>query len=299
MQKPLPPPSLDLVFHPAHDSAYVHFENGEHHPFDPAPNGLPRLNAWWLADAALLTYWPPSAASAIFQRAGLESEFIEAGTTQCYLAWQPQWLVAAFRGTEPDQWGDVFDDLKFAQVPWRAGRVHGGFKGALDRIWPRLSARLQHLSAGRTIWFAGHSLGAALATLAADLFPDARGVCTLGSPRVGDETFAAAFDLKFGHRSLRYVHDSDVVTHAPPPLVFLDRFQHVGLRRFIDQAGAISGGEPVIPHFFADLIGDGLHVLEMIKGLNTGALTHPPKFLLDHMPRAYAVTIWNDFDRNG
>ena len=39
-------------------------------------------------------------------------------------------------------------------------------------------------------------IGAALATLAADHYCGTRGVCTLGSPRVGDSVFARQFDSK-------------------------------------------------------------------------------------------------------
>ena len=44
--------------------------------------------------------------------------------------------------------------------------------------------------------------------------PATAGVCTMGSPRVGDREFAAAFDVRFGARAARYVNDADIVTHA-------------------------------------------------------------------------------------
>jgi hypothetical protein len=85
------------------------------------------------------------------------------------------------------------------------------------------------------------------------------------------------------------------VTHAPLPI----GYEHVGLRRSIAPDGSISGGEPAIAHFFADLIGKPEKLLEVIEGLSKGMLKSALTFLLDHMPKAYAVWVWNDYDANG
>lgn len=50
----------------------------------------------------------------------------------------------------------------------------------------------------RTMYYVGHSLGGALATLAAmyfgSIYPDVRHVCiTFGAPRVGDKAFVSEF----------------------------------------------------------------------------------------------------------
>jgi len=64
---PKPPPVCDIQFvlHPEQDAGYVHFENAAAHPFEPAPGSFSRMNAWWLAKAALLSYWDPPQALAI------------------------------------------------------------------------------------------------------------------------------------------------------------------------------------------------------------------------------------------
>jgi predicted lipase len=69
---------------------------------------------------------------------------------------------------------------------------------------------------------AGHSLGAAMATLAlpdieASLNIKVTSVFTFGSPRVGDDAFARAYNTAFGRRSFRIVNTSDIVTSVPPP----------------------------------------------------------------------------------
>lgn len=78
----------------------------------------------------------------------------------------------------------------------------------------------------------GHSLGGALATLAASVLrPDL--LVTLGSPRVGDAAFAATLD---GIRIVRLKHCADLVTTVPPTAL---GYQHVGERLYIDASGTV------------------------------------------------------------
>ena len=298
MQKPAPVYSREFVLHPERDATYVHFENAANTPFQPDPAGFPRVNVWWLAEAALAAYWKRSDGMAMFQAAGCACEYLEEASTstECFLAWQRDWLIVVFRGTQSGQWKDILTDAEAVLVPWPIGSVHAGFKNALDAIWPRLNARLDALSAGRTVWFCGHSLGAALATLAADRYPATRGVATVGSPRVGNPAFADRFSAKLSDKTLRYVNDHDVVTHLPPPLL---GYQHVDRPRFIAPDGVVSSRQPAVPHFFSDLIGDTGQLLEVIEGLEAKTLSIAPNFLLDHMPKAYAIWTWNDFDAHG
>ena len=145
MQKPPPMYSLPLVLSPERDHSYVHFENAAAHPFQANPAGLPRVNVWWLVDSALLTYWDDAQAKAIFGSAGLESKFIKVSSTDCYVAWARDFVIVAFRGTEPNEWQDILTDANVKLVPWRVGKVHRGFKEAVDKIWPRLEAELNLL----------------------------------------------------------------------------------------------------------------------------------------------------------
>ena len=147
-----------------------------------------------VGEAALLTYWNPADAIPIFAGAGFECQFISASGTDCYVAAQADFVVVAFRGTQPDKWKDIVADANILLAPWQNGMVHLGFKRAFDAIRPQLDPILARLAPDRTLWFCGHSLGAALATLAADHYPATRGIGTLGSPRIGNPAFAQAFD---------------------------------------------------------------------------------------------------------
>jgi triacylglycerol lipase len=296
MQKPAPKYSLELVLHPERDATYVHFEGSASHPFEPAPTGFPRVNAWWLAEAALLAYWDPQEAAGIFQQAGLESEYHRVASTDCYLAWHPDFVLVAFRGTEPDEWKDSLTDANLLLVSWTAGRVHKGFRDAIDLIWPTLEDRLESLAPGRTVWFCGHSLGAALATLAADRYQGTSGVCTFGSPRVGNKAFCTAFAGRLAGRTLRYVNDQDVVATVPPPLF---GYKHIDDRRFIAHDGKVSVATASGAQGLADAPGNLTQVLDTIKGLRLTNESAAPVFLLHHMPKAYAVQAWNDYDANG
>jgi hypothetical protein len=145
--------------------------------------------------------------------------------------------------------------------------------------------------------FTGHSLGAALATLAADRSKFESCVCTLGSPRVGDEAFVKGFNSRFGDRSRRYVNDVDIVTHVPPPGPL--PYFHVDHLRYIDADGLVGKQAAAWARFFNELIGDVRHVRETFELLGNKTMQTAPDFLLDHMPRGYATDIWNDYADHG
>ena len=294
MQKPPPDYNPEFVTRPERDAGYAHFVGAAAHPFVPMGiDPVPRINAWWLAEASLATYWEPPGAAAIYAAAGLDCEFVTAMSTDAYIAVAPDWLVVAFRGTEPDQWQDIVTDAGLALVPWSTGFVHCGFSLAVKDIWPALTDALARLAPGREVWFTGHSLGAALATLAADKYPETRGVVTFGSPRIGDGAFAASITSRFAGRMQRFVNHNDIVTHVPPPIF---GYKHVDLARYIAADGTISDDRPALAHFFTALVGHPLELPRMMKTADPGAAAFHPQFVLDHMPKAYAVWCWNDYD---
>jgi len=127
--------------------------------------------------------------------------------------------VLAFRGTEADDPTDLATDATAFLTKWEnGGRVHKGFADALLDTWPSIQPLLENVE--RTLLFTGHSLGAALATLAASKHRPT-GVYTFGSPRVGDAAFTntlAGVDVQ------RYVDCCDIVCRIPPDTV---EYQHV------------------------------------------------------------------------
>lgn len=295
----------DLLFRPeSNPTNYVAFEDAATHRFVPGATSWSRVNAWWLADSAWLAYnHDASAVRDIFRsRAQMESCELFAGSgTECYLASCASFAIVTFRGTQPDAWQDVFSDVLLKAARWDIGHVHQGFGKALEPIWNALETALNQLK-DRPVWFTGHSLGGALASLAAFRRRECPGgVYTFGSPRVGNGIFAESFDTLFVERSVRYVNDHDVVTHVPSEIVAFPhgRYTHVSHLRWINKDGQVGTTEPTVKHFIQDVFGNSEVFLDIVNLSQQNVQITLPDALLDHTPLYYALHTWNDFAVNG
>jgi len=170
-------------------------------------------------------------------RAGLgEPQFFSDGGTgtQAFAATDPRNARAfiVFRGTQTDDPADIGTDAQAILADWQAaGKVHLGFRKALDSLWGPIGSWLRG-SAGLEIWLTGHSLGAALATLAAARLPGSR-LINFGSPRVGNGAFASELDGRFVRR---YVNCCDLLTRVPPDFL---GYAHVAGMVYIDRHGTV------------------------------------------------------------
>lgn len=110
-------------------------------------------------------------------------------------------------------------------------RLHGArLRGLVAALEVALRFKLEAL------YITGHSLGGAMAVLAAaliysdeelrDLRPCLRGIYTFGQPMVGDRAFASMFEASFGNKLFRHVYGRDVVPHLPPRTAGI--FEHFG-----------------------------------------------------------------------
>ena len=102
----------------------------------------------------------------------------------------------------------------------------------------------------------GHSLGGALAVLAADIL-NAQGflihsVYTFGQPRVGDATFAARYNMTLGQRTFRIVNSNDLVPRLPG---WLMGYRHCGQHFFITAAGALIFNPSLFTLLTTDFVG--------------------------------------------
>ncbi len=146
-------------------------------------------------------------------------------------------VVVAFRGTEAEDPSDLFTDAKFAFTPWTVdgkvlGNVHDGFEASFRSIFPTDGDLRSKFKGSERVLITGHSLGAALATLAASVFPPGH-LYTFGSPLVGNEAFRRSMhDVDHG----RYVDCCDLVTRVPPEFL---GYVHVGARHYIDRHGSV------------------------------------------------------------
>jgi triacylglycerol lipase len=252
-------------------------------------------NALGLAAAAKLAYETPQAIDAGVKAWGFNrSTYLAtpAGVewdTQLYVASNAEMVLVSFRGTQPDQLKDWITDCDCILAKSPVGGVHFGFWAALESIWDNLAqAVVDHQDRGQSLWFTGHSLGAALATLAVaryrlELKP-IYSLYTYGSPRAGDPDFGEKFDEDFGEFSFRYVNNSDAVTRVPTREM---GYSHIGNTLMFDAEGQIHSDM----HFWNRL-------LENMKGDLHEFLQGRLAFFEDHRIEHYLTNAEKNADKN-
>jgi hypothetical protein len=206
--------------------------------FVPTAREYSPANAWWLAELSRIVYrrdrpethspLEPSR-SEFTRRAGLEeigfARSDETGSAAVIVRGRvpTPFAVLTFRGTEQEI-QDFISDADTLPIPAFGGtvRVHKGFKRALNSIWTPIAEVLDTLDC--PVFYTGHSLGAALATLAA-VRRAPQAVYAYGSPRVGDAQFV---DKLKDVPVFRVIHGNDIVTTVPPEVL---GFRHAGEER--------------------------------------------------------------------
>lgn len=264
----LPTVTWDDLLRPGNATRY--FARNPLPQFDANSAGYASANAWWLAEFSRIAYRHDRpgvvalrreslAASGFDELAAFASDLTGTGAMLVQSRAASPFAVLAFRGTE-QKIQDFLHDADTWPVPAFAGSVlvHRGFKRALNSVWTAIDAELNRLSC--PVFYTGHSLGAALATLAAARRAP-RAVYAFGSPRVGDVRFV---DRLRNVPIYRIVHGADIVTSVPPEAL---GFRHVGEERRIGSAPSRAG------------------VFDMAAIWNQ--LSAPPPPLADHAPINY------------
>ncbi|NOY72778.1 MAG: lipase family protein [Gammaproteobacteria bacterium] len=199
--------------------------------------GLGRLRQSLLfAELANIAYLPLEQVTRFAQPLGFnEIELFNRDGSQAYLFSNHTDAVIVCRGTEPNDWNDIKADVDAVSVVAETvGRVHRGFKKEVDDLWPELEKTL--VSNNKTLWFAGHSLGGAMATICAGRcflshIPSMpHSLYTYGSPRVGNQRYINYCDLDH----IRWVNNNDIVTRSPPVLF---GYRHTGTEFYLDSHG--------------------------------------------------------------
>ena len=218
-------------------------------------------------------------------------------------------ILLAFRGTLPpdspnhgqailDWLSDI--DAILCVAPGFTGRVHQGFLGALNALWPAVEPALRALIGKfpkTPVYVTGHSKGGAVANLAAIRLKPLLGdtpifVVTFAAARPGDAVFAAAYDKAIPH-GVRYEYADDIVPHVPPSDAFLAMFRElpflqqtlptltpgyvsVGDLHFIDWSGAVVGDSTLLrlerfKHLAELMVGFGFQTIVADHSIQPGS----------------------------
>ncbi|HIF51158.1 MAG TPA: lipase family protein [Thiotrichaceae bacterium] len=142
-------------------------------------------------------------------------------------------LVIVFRGT--DEIEDWHTNIHAYQTSFNnTGKVHAGFKKAYLSIRSELFNYLKNYNI--PIFITGHSLGAALATLASSEICNNNNFdsCyTFGSPRVGNPAFSNSINCA---QIYRVINNCDIVTAVPLDFSVI-KYIHVGCPYLINDEG--------------------------------------------------------------
>ncbi len=203
-------------------------------------------NALVLAQASENAYDSRAAIRAAYQADAsvTDIEFYSERDTQAFLLATKQFVLVAFRGTQPDQLGDWLTDGDVVQTAGPLGMVHSGFLEALNDVWAEIVTDTQSPdNRNLPLYFTGHSLGGALAVLATakmlQMNLAVAATYTFGQPRVGDSVFCRNYEADFPKKTYRFVNNLDIVPRVPPRIL---NYNHVGEFEFFDAKGRFKQG---------------------------------------------------------
>ena len=199
--------------------------------------------------------------------------------------------VLCFRGScDPRHW--IFN-VGALLVDWpHGGKVHMGFQQAYRKLKPTLEQEFADRPTNQMV-IAGHSLGAALAQLAAsDLGVPCRSTYTFGSPRPGNREFRDTLEAKTTIH--RIVHGHDFVTQLPQHWKRLNSlaFVHPGLPVHISGDGNYDEGTEARLPSSEEMLQQSLEAIKATK-----AVARPVPALLDHAPIHYVRVLRKCLDQ--
>lgn len=146
-----------------------------------------------------------------------------------------EYFALAFRGT--DEVRDWIDNINTIPLAALFGKFHRGFYTSLERIWPKIvnyyqTRRLELRQIDdkpKGLFLTGHSLGGAMATIAASRLIEKdypfTGVYTFGQPRAVTASTADTFNIRARSRFYRFQNNNDIVTRLPARMM---GYSHVG-----------------------------------------------------------------------
>lgn len=218
-------------------------------PFNPNDLAYNRGNALFLAQVCEWSYMEAKESRKLATEYGLQLRFQENKEldAEAIFVGNKDFVILAFRGTEATSMSDIMTDLRgFELTDDGGGGGHTGFKRIVAKLeryqfFKKFFDFRKSLTAnGKAppIFITGHSLGAALATLAAEKIgqnAEWTGLYTYAQPITFNKQSAAAFDNKYKVKTFRFVNYKDGVTRVGVE----DNLIHIGRCFQFDEKGTL------------------------------------------------------------
>jgi triacylglycerol lipase len=157
-------------------------------------------------------------------------------SAQAALIEHEDYMCLTFRGT--DEVADWLDNINAFSTKELFGEFHRGFWKSVEDVWQPLMEELAVCQARkkRPLFITGHSLGGAMATIAAARFIQQdrpfTSVYTFGQPRALTRDTARIFNIECKDRYFRFHNNNDFVTRVPARLM---GYSHIGSYLYISQ----------------------------------------------------------------
>ena len=201
-------------------------------------------------------------------------------STQSIVVAHKDFIALVFRGT--DEIADWLDSLNAVSTKKLFGVFHKGFYNAVEDVWQpmeEITAKYQQIKK-RSVWFCGHSLGGAMATIAAARYltklRDVAGIYTFGQPRCLGRKTAKKLNSKV-KTYYRFQNNNDIVTKFPSAIL---GYKHAGDFIYITEEGELHKSASKLFMLF-----DG------VKGTLNGFRKKKFDYIDDHGCRQYLQAI--------
>ena len=165
---------------------------------------------------------------------------VDIDNSEAALVEHTEYLCMVFRGT--DELKDWLDNINAFSTKELFGEFHRGFWNATEAVWSNLYKEYKKKSdiKKRPLFITGHSLGGAMATIAAakliHLDKPFINVYTFGQPRVMQRDTARIFNAECVARMFRFQNNNDIVTRLPARFM---GYSHVGTSLYISEEKVI------------------------------------------------------------
>ncbi len=212
----------------------------------PYKTDLDSGNAYWMARLSKEVYRKKSESDEMPDEEKIltnikeeDSKFVSVfgvnkNSAQAALIEHEDYICIAFRGTdEPADWLDNINAFSTKEL---FGEFHRGFWNSVEDVWQPINDRFRELQSHRKrpLFITGHSLGGAMATVAAaKLVHEDKpftSVYTFGQPRVVTRNTAQVFNMECKSRYYRFHNNNDIVTRVPARLM---GYSHIGSYLYI------------------------------------------------------------------